>query len=656
MYLKRITFENYGPISNASIATRFSEDGKPVPIAIVGVNGSGKSLVLSVLLDAFVSLRERIYQPGADVRAGKLFKPIKRSISSPSSKFTYALAEFKIGESEILFSEIISHAKTEEGYQLPEEFDKPAGFDNKRFKNNGLSKTLSPVSEEQLDQVRECPLAFYPPGRAEAPGWLSEDVNVDFETSPMYLESPGYSVWRTQLVDEVTQWVLDVVLDCELYDRTSLPVTLGQSGKTVMATLPNPSGKNRKILSHLNTILTEIVKNGPGDFESARFAVSERNAGRRAVIIQAKRADGTETVLANQIRDLSTGELMVLCLFADVVRIAEIDGWNREKIEDIEGMVLIDEIDLHLHIKLQRELVPKLIRMMPSVQFIFTTHSPFLSLGISDGEVDIVNMPRGVQINVDEFSEFGEAYDTFIQKNERYRTELSKMREKLARGGRPLVVTEGKTDWRHLKNALERFQAEGDYHEVDVDFFEVDSDMGDAELEKCFWTFLKVPPNRPMICIFDRDNAKIVRRIAETENGFQLAEGAPVAAMCLEVPSHRDATPEICVEHLYTDEVLSTCIPGTSKRLRFFHEIGYKSDKKTAYLRNTPDAPSIRIFDQDVTKVGMEDGTEQGEVAISKNVFLKEIVLGPPGASFDLSGFRPTLDRLRKIVEIVKQE
>ena len=103
MYLKKITLKNYGPISNASISTRFAEDGRPVPIAIVGVNGSGKSLVLSVLLDAFVSLRERIYQPGADVRAGKLFKPIKRSISSQSADFTYALAEFAIDESEILF-------------------------------------------------------------------------------------------------------------------------------------------------------------------------------------------------------------------------------------------------------------------------------------------------------------------------------------------------------------------------------------------------------------------------------------------------------------------------------------------------------------------------------------------------------------------------
>lgn len=656
MYLKKIAFENYGPIANASIATRFAEDGKPIPIAIVGVNGSGKSLVLSVLLDAFVSLRERIYEPGVDVRAGKLFKPIKRSISSPSSKFTYVLVEFSVGGSDISFSEIISNEMKDAAYQLPEEFEKPAGFDHNRFRKSGFSKALSSVSDDQLDQLRQCPLAFYPPGRAEAPGWLSEDVNIDFETSPRYIENPGYSVWRTQLVDEVAQWVLDVIFDCELYDRIPFQVKTIKSGEVVNSSRPDPNGRNRKILEHLNRILSEVVRNGPGDFVSARFAITERNAGRRSVIIMAKRADNTEVRLVNQLHDLSTGELMVLCLFADIVRIAEIDGWDRKNIEDIKGMVLIDELDLHLHIKLQRELVPKLIRMMPRVQFIFTTHSPFLSLGISEGEIDIVNMPRGEKVDVEDFSEFEEAYDTFIQKNERYRAELSRVQESLVKGNKPLVITEGKTDWQHLKNALERFQAEGEYQEIDVEFFEIDFDMGDSELVKCFKTFSKVPPNRSMICIFDRDNPSVVGRFSESEGDPQVAEGSAAVAMCLEVPSHRAKTPEICVEHLYTDADLMTCIPNTSKRLRFLHEVGYKSDRKTAFLRNTPDSPSVKIFDQDVTSVGYENGTAIGEVAISKNVFLKELVLGSVGEDFDLSGFRPTFDRLRDVIKMLKQE
>jgi AAA15 family ATPase/GTPase len=44
----------------------------------------------------------------------------------------------------------------------------------------------------------------------------------------------------------------------------------------------------------------------------------------------------------------------------------------------MEGIVLIDEIETHLHLKLQRLVLPMLTRIFPNLQFIFTTHSPFV--------------------------------------------------------------------------------------------------------------------------------------------------------------------------------------------------------------------------------------------------------------------------------------
>src|SRR5262249_43752081 len=44
----------------------------------------------------------------------------------------------------------------------------------------------------------------------------------------------------------------------------------------------------------------------------------------------------------------------------------------------IHGIVLVDEIDLHLHPGLQRVLVPRLREAMPHVQWIVTTHSPLV--------------------------------------------------------------------------------------------------------------------------------------------------------------------------------------------------------------------------------------------------------------------------------------
>ena len=51
---------------------------------------------------------------------------------------------------------------------------------------------------------------------------------------------------------------------------------------------------------------------------------------------------------------------------------------------DANAVVLIDEIDAHLHPRWQREIVNKMRKVFPNVQFIMTTHSPFIIQGASD--------------------------------------------------------------------------------------------------------------------------------------------------------------------------------------------------------------------------------------------------------------------------------
>ena len=54
---------------------------------------------------------------------------------------------------------------------------------------------------------------------------------------------------------------------------------------------------------------------------------------------------------------------------------------------DIEGIVLIDELETHLHIELQKKILPFLIEFFPNIQFIVTTHSPFVLNSIEDAVV-----------------------------------------------------------------------------------------------------------------------------------------------------------------------------------------------------------------------------------------------------------------------------
>jgi hypothetical protein len=49
-----------------------------------------------------------------------------------------------------------------------------------------------------------------------------------------------------------------------------------------------------------------------------------------------------------------------------------------KRLVDNKGVVLVDEIDLHIHPEWQRTIIPTLARTLPNLQFIFTTHSPLV--------------------------------------------------------------------------------------------------------------------------------------------------------------------------------------------------------------------------------------------------------------------------------------
>ena len=61
------------------------------------------------------------------------------------------------------------------------------------------------------------------------------------------------------------------------------------------------------------------------------------------------------------------------------------------KLTEGRSVVLVDEIDVHLHPSWQREVLPRLARALPRVQFIVTTHSPIVAGSLESGNVVRVN-------------------------------------------------------------------------------------------------------------------------------------------------------------------------------------------------------------------------------------------------------------------------
>lgn len=60
---------------------------------------------------------------------------------------------------------------------------------------------------------------------------------------------------------------------------------------------------------------------------------------------------------------------------------------NSSAFYNLQGIVLIDEIETHLHIDLQKKILPFLTSFFPKIQFIVTTHSPFVLTSIKDAIV-----------------------------------------------------------------------------------------------------------------------------------------------------------------------------------------------------------------------------------------------------------------------------
>ncbi|MFE1743697.1 AAA family ATPase [Coleofasciculus sp. H7-2] len=76
------------------------------------------------------------------------------------------------------------------------------------------------------------------------------------------------------------------------------------------------------------------------------------------------------------VNQLSDGEKCLLAMVGDLAIRLAIANPSLENPLQGEGVVLIDEIELHLHPKWQRKIIPALTRTFPNCQFIVTTHSP----------------------------------------------------------------------------------------------------------------------------------------------------------------------------------------------------------------------------------------------------------------------------------------
>ena len=95
------------------------------------------------------------------------------------------------------------------------------------------------------------------------------------------------------------------------------------------------------------------------------------------------RQNGREPFSFNE---LSDGYSSVIYIVSDLILRMDKNWLLEDKISeyDYQGIVLIDELETHLHIELQKKIFPFLTKFFPKIQFIVTTHSPYILNSISN--------------------------------------------------------------------------------------------------------------------------------------------------------------------------------------------------------------------------------------------------------------------------------
>ncbi|MBM6822466.1 AAA family ATPase, partial [Fusobacterium mortiferum] len=137
----------------------------------------------------------------------------------------------------------------------------------------------------------------------------------------------------------------------------------------------------KKALNNIYEIIDESV-------EKANFNYKVKSG---ELEVSIKRKNGTVESLP--LRILSDGIKSTMSMIADIAyRMAILNPQLLDNIlQETSGIVLIDEIDMHLHPSWQSKIIKVLTKTFPKVQFIFTTHSPSVLSNISNENILILN-------------------------------------------------------------------------------------------------------------------------------------------------------------------------------------------------------------------------------------------------------------------------
>lgn len=142
--------------------------------------------------------------------------------------------------------------------------------------------------------------------------------------------------------------------------------------------------------------------------------------------------------------DLSDGYSSALDIVADIILKMQ-DEVNVVRTYDVPGMVFIDEIETHLHLKLQREILPLLTSIFPKIQFVVTTHSPFVLSSVENAVVyDLKNQETITDLSDYSYEIITEGYFGVKTESDKLRRNIDRLKGLLEKKSRTSIEEDDK--------------------------------------------------------------------------------------------------------------------------------------------------------------------------------------------------------------------
>jgi predicted ATP-binding protein involved in virulence len=357
MEIKRVILNGIGPFETLEIPLAPTNQNPSKVTAFVGSNGTGKTSVLQALatsLSWFTARLRTEKSSGNQLSEDSIFNAANAcAIKIDISDSLWSSAHSNGSETGHIFQWTLAKTRKGRKAQYTSQLNDCTQLAN--HYRNALSNN---------DRTSLPLIAFYPVERSVL------DIPLKIKTKHTFLQLDGYDnslnqgvdfrrffEWFREREDSENESGISEDLLSEMRQKLEINQDVWQQLKQLQA-----SAKDRQ-LTAVRTAMRQFMPH----MENLRVR-------RRPRLHMAIDKNG-ETL---NVAQLSQGEKSLMALVGDIARRLAMLNPALDNPLTGDGIILIDEVDLHLHPSWQRSLIDRLTQTFPNCQFVITTHSPLV--------------------------------------------------------------------------------------------------------------------------------------------------------------------------------------------------------------------------------------------------------------------------------------